>query len=67
MGRGAILQLAAIGSQNTILTGDPDITFFKAVYRKHTNFSMEVVEHSFNNELSNDVNILESTIHRKGF
>jgi len=38
---GATLQLVAYGPQDLYLTGNPQITFFKIVYRRHTNFSME--------------------------
>jgi len=41
------MQLIAYGSQDIFLTGNPQITFFKAVYRRHTNFSMEVIERHF--------------------
>ena len=37
---GGILQLVAIGIDNIYLIGDPQITFFKIVYRRHTNFSI---------------------------
>ncbi|MCJ7637748.1 MAG: hypothetical protein MUO21_09695, partial [Nitrososphaeraceae archaeon] len=30
------------------MTGNPQITFFKVVYRRHTNFSMEAIEHTLN-------------------
>lgn len=40
---GALVQLAAYGSQDVYLTTNPDITFFKAVYRRNTNFSMESI------------------------
>ena len=40
MGSG-ILNIAAFGSQDTYLTGNPQMTFFKMVYRRHTNFAME--------------------------
>ena len=43
MGGGQI-QLAAIGPQDIYLTGNPQITFFKVVYRRHTNFSMEEIQ-----------------------
>jgi len=42
------MQLVAYGAQDVYLTGNPQITFFKVVYRRHTNFSCEVIEHSFN-------------------
>ena len=40
---GGLVQLAAYGSQDVYLTTNPDITFFKAVYRRNTNFSMESI------------------------
>jgi len=41
------MQLVAYGVQDIYLTGNPQITFFKVVYRKHTNFSMECIKQSF--------------------
>ena len=38
---GGLLQLVAIGPQDVYLTGNPQTTFFKAVYRRHTQFSVE--------------------------
>jgi hypothetical protein len=38
------MQLVAYGAQDVYLTGNPQITFFKVVYRRHTNFSMESIE-----------------------
>ena len=38
------MQLVAYGAQDIYLTGNPQITFFKVVYRRHTNFSMEAIE-----------------------
>ena len=43
---GGLLQLIAYGSQDIYLTGNPQITFFKQVHRRHTNFAMEEVEQS---------------------
>ena len=37
------MQLVAYGAQDIYLTGNPQITFFKVVYRRHTNFSMEEI------------------------
>jgi len=45
---GGLMQLVAYGAQDIYLTGNPQITFFKVVYRRHTNFSMESIEQSFN-------------------
>ena len=42
------MQLVAYGAQDVYLTGNPQITFFKVVYRRHTNFSMESIEQTFN-------------------
>ena len=42
------MQLVAYGAQDVYLTGNPQITFFKVVYRRHTNFSMESIEQVFN-------------------
>ena len=38
---GGIIQLSIYGSQDIFLTGTPQITFFKIVYRRHTNFAIE--------------------------
>lgn len=45
---GGLMQLVAYGAQDVYLTGNPQITFFKVVYRRHTNFSMESIEQTFN-------------------
>ena len=45
---GGLMQLVAYGAQDVYLTGNPQITFFKVVYRRHTNFSMEAIEQTFN-------------------
>ena len=44
------MQLVAYGAQDIYLTGNPQITFFKVVYRRHTNFSMESIEQTFNGQ-----------------
>jgi len=41
------MQLVAYGAQDVYLTGDPQITFFKVVYRRHTNFALESIEQTF--------------------
>ena len=40
---GGLMQLVAYGAQDLYLSGNPQITFFKAIYRRHTNFSMEYI------------------------
>ena len=36
---GGISQLVAIGAQDAFLTGNPEISFFRSTYKRHTNFS----------------------------
>ena len=45
---GGLMQLVAYGAQDIYLTGNPQITFFKVVYRRHTNFAMENVSQTIN-------------------
>lgn len=55
---GGLMQLVAYGAQDIYLTGNPQITFFKIVYRRYTNFAIETIEHAligtvgFGNRLS---------------
>ena len=44
---GGLMQLVAYGAQDVFLTGNPQITFFKIVYRRHTNFAIESIEQTF--------------------
>jgi hypothetical protein len=44
---GGLIQIVTYGSQDLYLTGTPEITFFKVVYRRHTNFSIESVRVTF--------------------
>ena len=41
---GGYIQAVAYGSQDIYLTGNPQITFFKAAYKRHTNFAIESIE-----------------------
>ena len=45
---GGLLQLVAYGAQDVYLTGNPQITFFKVAYRRHTNFALEAIQQTFN-------------------
>ena len=47
---GGFLQLAAYGAQDVNLTGNPQMTFFVAVYKRHTNFAIENVRQYFTGE-----------------
>jgi hypothetical protein len=42
-----LLQLVARGSQDAYLTGNPQTTFFKHVYRRHTPFAIESIPIEF--------------------
>ena len=44
------MQLVAYGAQDVYLTGNPQITFWKVTYRRHTNFAMESIEQTFNGQ-----------------
>jgi len=59
------MQLVAYGAQDIYLTGNPQITFFKVVYRRHTNFSMEAIEQTINGQ-ANGGSRVTSTISRNG-
>jgi len=59
------MQLVAYGAQDIYLTGNPTITYFKAVYRHHTNFAMESIQQSFSGT-SDFGNKIKATIARNG-
>ena len=49
---GGLMQLVAYGAQDIYLTGNPQITFFKVVYRRHSNFAMENIEQQFSGSVN---------------
>ncbi len=59
------MQLAAYGAQDVYLTSDPTITFWKAIYRRHTNFAMESMVQSFTG-IANFGNKIQCKISRNG-
>jgi hypothetical protein len=59
------MQLVAYGAQDIYLTGNPQITFFKVVYRRHTNFSMEAIQQTFNGSVVSGGQV-SATISRNG-
>ena len=68
---GGLMQLVAYGAQDIYLTGNPQITFFKVVYRRHTNFSMESIEQTWNGvsgaaTVADTTNRCTATISRNG-
>jgi len=60
------MQLVAYGAQDIYLTGNPQITFFKVVYRRHTNFSMEAIEQTWNGTSDGAAGRCTATISRNG-
>ena len=62
---GGLMQLVAYGAQDIYLTGNPQITFFKVVYRRHTNFSMESIEQTLSGTVGFG-NKVTATISRNG-
>ena len=62
---GGLMQLVAYGAQDIYLTGNPQITFFKVVYRRHTNFAMESIQQTFNGTVGFG-NRVTCTISRNG-
>lgn len=47
-----LVQLVAFGTEDLYLTGQPQISFFKSVYRRHTNFSMESIPQTITGTVS---------------
>ena len=45
---GGLMQLVAYGAQDVYLTGNPEVTFYNAKYKRHTNFAMENIEQTLN-------------------
>ena len=62
---GGLMQLVAYGAQDVYLTGNPKVTFFQAVYKRHTNFAMENIEQVVNGSAGNSGR-LSVTIARNG-
>jgi hypothetical protein len=62
---GGLMQLVAYGAQDVYLTGNPKVTFFQAVYKRHTNFAMENIEQTVNGTASNSGRV-SVTIARNG-
>ena len=49
---GGLLQIASSGIQDFYLTNKPEITFFKKIYRRHTNFSIQTNEISIDQQVN---------------
>jgi len=59
------MQLVAYGAQDVYLTGQPKVTFFQAVYKRHTNFAMENIQQTVNGTATNSGRV-SVTIARNG-
>ena len=62
---GGLMQLVAYGAQDVYLTGQPKVTFFQAVYKRHTNFAMEAILQTVNGSAANGARV-SVTIARNG-
>ncbi len=62
---GGLMQLVAYGAQDVYLTGQPKVTFFQAVYKRHTNFAMENIVQTLNGTASSGGRV-SVTIARNG-
>ena len=63
---GGTLQLVIQGGQDIYITGNPETSFFKSVYRRHTNFSIECVEQILKGKITNGEFTLNYTINKGG-
>ena len=62
---GGLMQLVAYGAQDVYLTGNPEVTFFQAKYKRHTNFAMENIEQTVNGTASSSGRV-SVTVARNG-
>ena len=47
MGAGTLVELIARGNQDVFLIGNPQFSYFKSIYRRHTNFAIEPIRQIF--------------------
>ena len=45
-----LMQLVSYGAQDVYISGNPQITFWKILYKRHTNFAVESIEVTFNGQ-----------------
>ena len=62
---GGLMQLVAYGAQDVYLTGNPEVTFYQAKYKRHTNFAMENIEQTVNGTPANSGRV-SVTVARNG-
>ena len=63
---GGVMQLVAYGVQDVYLTGNPQITYWKVIYKRHTNFACEPIEQSFSGTADFGKTSVTATVARNG-
>ena len=61
---GGLLELCSKGGQDTYFICNPEMSFFKKMYKRHTNFSLETNKYQFNEDV-NFGKVVNFTIPRK--
>lgn len=60
------IQLATTGIQDVFLTGDPDITYFEQIYKRHSKFALETLDNVFNNQTINFGDTIRGFVEKRG-
>ena len=63
---GGRVQLATTGLQDVFLTGNPDVTYFNQVYKRHSRFSLETIDNVFFNKSVHFGDTLRGIVERRG-
>ena len=63
---GGHIQLVAFGEQDMYITGNPQMSYFQSVYKRHTNFSIECIEIQHSGAISENGGILDYKVGRHG-
>ena len=63
---GGTLQLSSYGGQDVETIGNPQMTFFKSDYKRHTNFAIETIEQNFEGTITNNESKVTSIINKNG-
>ena len=63
---GGLIQLVAYGAQDAYLTGTPEMTYFKSVFRRHTNFSVESIKQTLDGNITTSESKVSTVISRSG-
>ncbi len=61
---GGLIELISYGAEDSYLTGTPQITFFKAVFRRYTNFAIESIVQRFHGDDTDFGKTLHATIEK---